>query len=70
MDADAEQRATLGMLLELHPRMLSLDELSGRLADVDVDRSVAGLQDDGLATRLGDLIGATRAAVRGDQLQL
>jgi hypothetical protein len=48
--------------------MLTLTELRGQLSGIDVEQALASLQEDGLAARLGDLIGATRAAVRTDQL--
>lgn len=70
MEADRDQRATLGLLLERHPRMLSVAELQDRLPDVAVPAAIGALHEDGLATRLGDLVGASRAAVRTDQLLL
>ena len=70
MDSDAAQRVTLALLLEHHPRMLTVEQLQAGLADVNVDDALSALAEDGLATRVGDLVGATRAAVRADQLTL
>jgi hypothetical protein len=65
-----DQRATLGLLLERHPKMLTVDQLRAELAGVDVDQALSLLQADGLVSRVGDLVGATRAAVRAEQLAL
>ena len=70
MDAHVSQRATLGLLLEMHPRTISVEQLREQLAGIDVDEALAALQSDGLANRLGDLVGASRAAVRADELAL
>jgi hypothetical protein len=71
MTHDESQRVVLGLLLENHPAMLSLEDLRGRLADVDdVEFAVSRLADDGLASRVGHLVGASRAAVRADQLDV
>jgi hypothetical protein len=68
-DADLAQRAVLGALLEAHPRLLGFDELAAQLADVPrVREALAVLVGDGLATRLGDRVGVSRAAVRFDAL--
>jgi hypothetical protein len=68
-DPDFAQRTVLGLLLGEHPAMLSIDELHRQLSDVpDVDDAVEHLAGAGLVNRVGDLIGASYAAVRGDQL--
>jgi hypothetical protein len=68
-DPDFSQRVVLGAILEAHPRMLQLNDLTAQLAEVArVDEAVRILDADGLVRRLGDLIGATRAAVRFEQL--
>jgi hypothetical protein len=70
-DPDSAQRALLGLLLAAHPAMLSLDEVRRRLSDVvDVDDALEHPSRDGVINRLGDLVGASRAAVRTDQLAL
>jgi hypothetical protein len=68
MPADDDQRAILAALLREHPRMVGLPEL---LTLVDVERpdeAVHHLVADGVAVRLGDLVGVTRAAVRYSEL--
>jgi hypothetical protein len=68
-DHDLAQRAVLGALLAAHPRMLGIDELVSQLADVPrAHDALRVLIDDGLATRLGDRVGCSRAAVRFDAL--
>jgi hypothetical protein len=70
-DYDHAQRVLLGLLLEEHPRMLKIEEVHQRLSDVaGLDDALKILAADGLARRLGDLVGATLAAVRADQLSL
>jgi hypothetical protein len=69
-DYDRAQRAVLGALLDAHPRLLDIDELDARLTDVTRPRdALRVLVGDGLATQLGDRIGASRAAVRFDTLR-
>jgi hypothetical protein len=68
-DYDSAQRAVLGALLAAHPRMLDADELADGLVGVPrVREALRVLVDDGLATRLGDRVGLSRAAVRFDAL--
>jgi hypothetical protein len=63
--ADAAQRIVLHTLLNAHPRMFGVDELAAQLADVPrVREALKVLVEDGLATRLGDRVGVSRAAVR------
>jgi hypothetical protein len=69
-DYDLAQRAVLAALLEAHPRLLDLDELDTKAAGVPRPReALRVLVGDGLATRLGDRVGASRAAVRFDALR-
>jgi hypothetical protein len=69
-DHDLAQRAVLRALLEAHPRMLGVDELCERLSDVPrVREALRVLSDDGLATRLGERVGVSRAAVRFEALE-
>jgi hypothetical protein len=64
-DHNAPQRSVLSALLDAHPRLIGADELVAQLADVPrVPEVVRVLVEDGLATRLGDRIGVSRAAVR------
>lgn len=68
-DYDASQRIVLGALLEAHPRLLELGALEEQLADVPrVREALNVLVGDGLATKLGDRVGVSRAAVRFDVL--
>jgi hypothetical protein len=69
-DHDSPQRVVLKTLLEAHPRLLETNELAAQLPDVPrVNQVVRVLVNDGLATRIGDLVGASRAAVRFDTLR-
>jgi hypothetical protein len=69
-DPDSTQRIVLGALLDAHPRLIGMDELTGQFADVPrVREALRVLIDDGLATRLGDRVGVSRAAVRFDVLR-
>jgi hypothetical protein len=64
-DPNLAQRVVLSALLKVHPRMLAVDELTEQLSDVPrVREALRVLVDDGLATRLGDRVGVSRAAVR------
>ena len=68
-DHNVAQRTVLRVLLEAHPRMLGLEELVALLDDIPRSReALRVLVDDGLATRLGDCVGLSRAAVRFDAL--
>lgn len=68
-DPAAAQRAVLAALLNAHPRLIGIDELSTQLVDVPrVREALRVLIADGLATRLGDRVGVSRAAVRFDAL--
>jgi hypothetical protein len=70
MELEAAQRVVLGLLLELHPSLLALDELSERLDLVqdELALAISMLCADGLVSLLGDRAGCTRAAVRFDVL--
>ncbi len=68
-DHNDAQRAVLAALLKVHPRLLGVDELLERVTHVTRAReALRVLVDDGLATRLGDRVGLSRAAVRFDAL--
>jgi hypothetical protein len=68
-DHNSAQRVVLRALLEAHPRLLGVEELAAQLAGVPrVTEALRVLVDDGLATRLGDRVGVSRAAVRFDAL--
>ena len=69
-DYDLAQRSVLCALLEAHPRLLDVGELDNRLPEIPrVQDALRVLVDDGLATRLGDRVGVSRAAVRFDALR-
>jgi hypothetical protein len=69
-DHNHAQRAVLSALLTAHPRLLGLEELVDRLPDVPrVREALRVLVDDGLATRLGDRVGVSRAAARFNTLR-
>jgi hypothetical protein len=64
-DSDINQRTILRALLDAHPRMLGLDDLGVAIPDpAAVEYAVTQLASDGLATNLGERVGATRPAVR------
>lgn len=68
-DPNYDQRTVLEALLRAHPQMLGIDELTAQLTALPRVREAARvLVDDGLATRLGDRVGVSRAAVRFDAL--
>jgi hypothetical protein len=65
------ERTVLGALLEAHPAPLSYAELVTMLGDgLAVHDAIGALQRDGLANVTGDLVFASRAAVRGDELAI
>jgi hypothetical protein len=68
MDTDRDQRVVLGLLLERHPAMQTLEDLRAELPNVAVDHALEQLRQDGLVNSLGEIAGASRAAVRADQL--
>ena len=70
MDSADAQRTLLAELLDAHPRLLETSELCARHDRLrNVEQALRVLVDDGLATRLGDLVGASRAAVRFEVLR-
>jgi hypothetical protein len=77
-DEEKAEQAVLALLLHTHPALLSLDEVIRALtADHpdefgprdDYENAVRELVAAGLAHRHGAFVFATRAAVRGDELQ-
>ena len=70
MDPADAQRTLLADLLDAHPRLLETSTLCARHDRLrNVEQALRVLVDDGLATRLGDLVGASRAAVRFEVLR-
>ena len=71
MEADFAQRTVLGLLLEAHPSMLSVEDVRRQLRDVpEVDHAIKTLVGDGVLNRLGELLGVSRATIRTEQLTL
>jgi hypothetical protein len=69
-DPNFSQRLVLSALMQAHPRMLGIEELTGHLPEVPrVAEALTILVDDGLATRRGERVGLSRAAVRFDALR-
>ncbi len=69
MGIDSAQRRVLNALLEHHPEMVPADELRVELADVhDIDQALTALISAGVATRLGELVGASWVAARTHRL--
>jgi hypothetical protein len=69
-DPESSQRAVLDALLEAHPRTLGVDEPEAELADIArVTEALDRRGEDGLVNRLGDRVGASRAAVRFEALR-
>ena len=65
------QQALLATLLDAHPKLLEVDDLlAGHTHPLHPEAALRVLLDDGLATRLGDLVGASRAAVRFEALRV
>jgi hypothetical protein len=65
------ERVMLGALLEAHPGGLSRAELARLIANrVAAEDAIATLVRDGVANTGGELVFASRAAVRTDQLQI
>jgi chromosome segregation and condensation protein ScpB len=63
------QRVVLGALLEAHRGPLSRSELAAMLGDpISAHDAVDALARDGLANTADELVLASRAAVRADQL--
>ena len=69
-DHDFAQRTLLGLLLDEHPSMLTVEEVQRRLSNIPrLHEALAVLVSDGLVSRIGDLVGVSRAAVRAHQLR-
>jgi predicted transcriptional regulator len=71
MQDQPTQRAVLGLLLEAHPRSLTIPNLARQLGRQDaVERAVARLVEVGLLDRDGDAVSASAAAIHFDRLEL
>jgi hypothetical protein len=70
MSPSEPQRALLTSLLDAHPRLVGADDLFAQHADLpNVESALRVLIEDGLAKRLGDLVGPSQAAVRFEALR-
>jgi predicted transcriptional regulator len=67
----AVQRAVLSLVLDAHPKLLTIPDLARELGTQDaVERAVAELVSVGLLAREGNAVSPTAAARRFDQLEL
>ena len=65
------QRAVISLVLDAHPKSLTIPELARELGTQDaVESAVAALISVGLLTREGDSISPSAAALRFDSLEL
>jgi hypothetical protein len=64
------QRAVLALVLDAHPKPLTIYDLARELAGQDVEQAVGALVSVGLLAREGDAVSPTAAARRFDQLEL
>jgi hypothetical protein len=77
-DEDRAEQSLLGLLLETHPALLSLDEIVREMTDRPdefaprdrINNAVRDLVASGLAHRHGSFVFASRAAVRFDELRI
>jgi hypothetical protein len=70
MQAHPTQRAVLGLVLDAHPKPLTISDLVRETDAQDVESAIAKLVEVGLLDRNGDAISASAAAVRFDALEL
>jgi hypothetical protein len=67
----AAQRAVLSLVLDAHPKPLTIHDLARELAGQDaVERAVAALVGVGLLIHEGEALSPTAAALHFDQLEL
>lgn len=70
MDPAETQKTLLRELLGQHPRLVETSALCEQFKQLPhVEPALRVLIDDGLAVRLGDLVGASRAAIRFEALR-
>lgn len=70
-DQPTVERAVLGLVLDAHPKPLTIRDLARQVGGQDaVDRAVCGLIDTGLLERQGVSVRPTRAAIHFDRLDL
>jgi hypothetical protein len=70
MQDKATQRAVLALVLDAHPKFLTVSDLARELGTQDVESAVAALVSVGLLAREGDAIRPSAAAIHFDALEL
>jgi len=66
----AAQRAVLSLVLDAHPKPLTIPDLARELGAQDVEHAATALVNVGLLAREGDAIRPSAAAVHFDALEL
>lgn len=66
----AAQRAVVGLVLDAHPKSLTIPELASEVGGEAVERAVRDLVAVGLLERRGDAVSASAALVHLDGLEL
>ena len=70
-DQPTVERAVLGLVLEAHPQLLTINDLACEIGQIDtVECAVRGLAETGLLERQGASVRPTRAAIHFDRLDL
>lgn len=70
-DQPTVERAVLGLVLDAHPKPLTIRELARQVSGQDaVERAVAELVSVGLIERDGNSVRPTKAAVHFERLEL
>lgn len=67
---EAAQRAVLSLVLDAHPKFLTISDLARELGDQDVESAVSALVSVGLLEREGDSISPSAAALHFYRLDL
>jgi hypothetical protein len=66
----AAQRAVLSLVLDAHPKSLTIPGLARELGGLAVENAVAALVGVGLLNREGDAVSPTAAALHFERLEL
>jgi hypothetical protein len=70
VDPDDHERIVLGVLLEHHPMLLTLDQIRECVwTDVPLQQTLETLVEDGMATGIRGLYGPSWAMLRADQIR-
>ncbi len=70
LDQPSAERAVLGLVLDAHPKSLTIPEVARQIGGDAVESAVRDLVGVGLLDCQGDLIRPTAAALRFDRLEL